>query len=277
MTVGLAGRAVLVTGASRGLGEVIAGRLLAEGARVMLAARSVDDLERVRGAIDPTGERTGLVACDVAEPADCEGAVAATIERFGAVDILVNNAGIEILSPFAELELTGLRQIVEINVIGLLQMTRAALPHMLERGSGQVVNMASLAGLTPVPYNAVYSASKHAVVGFTDSLRIELDGTGVGVSAVCPGFVREAGMFAKHSTDAPPLAGTSSPAEVADAVVKAIKHDRRNIVVAAPTAKLSPGLRSVVPGLYARMMRLSGVTTGLEQAARRARSKSTLS
>ncbi len=266
------GRTALVTGASRGIGEFIVKRLLDEGMKVALAARSLDDLETVRRRHDPTGRRTLVVECDVALADHCERAVAAALDGFGRIDVLVNNAGIEVLTPFAESDIARMRQIIDINVVGLLQMTRSVLPQMVQRRDGHVVNIASLAGLTPVPYNAVYSASKHAVVGFSDSLRLELESSGVGVSAICPGFVREVGMFTRHEADAPALAGTSSPAEVAAAVVRALRTPRgRTIVVSAPAARLSPVLRAVAPGLYRRMLRLSGVQSALEQAARRSR------
>lgn len=272
MPVGsLAGKTALVTGASRGIGEYIVAELLRQGMNVALAARSADDLERVRGLTDPDGKRTGVFKCDVTDAESCRETVRAAVDKLGEIDVLVNNAGVEVLTPFADADLGQMRQIIDVNVIGLLQMTHAALPGMLRRGSGQIVNIASLAGLTPVPYNAVYSASKHAVVGFSDSLRMELERTGVGVSAICPGFVREAGMFTRHSEDAPALAGTSSPAEVAAAVVKAIRGNRRSIVVTAPTARLSPVLRAVAPRLYGRMFKLSGVQGALEQAARKRR------
>jgi short-subunit dehydrogenase len=261
----------LVTGASRGIGEYIVRHLLGEGMKVALAARSLDDLQAVRSRVDRAGARTAVFRCDVVDLGACRATVDGAVEALGDIDVLVNNAGIEILTAFAEGDIEQQRQIIEINVIGLLQMTHAVLPRMLQRGEGHIVNLASLAGLTPVPYNAVYSASKHAVVGFTDSLRMELEATGVGVSAICPGFVREAGMFTRHSESAPAMAGTSSPDEVAAAVVKAIKGNRRQVVVSAPTARLSPALRAVVPGLYNRMFKLSGVPGALEEAARRSR------
>jgi short-subunit dehydrogenase len=269
VSASLAGKVALVTGASRGIGEYIVRHLLGEGMKVALAARSLEDLEAVRARVDPGGSRTAVFRCDVVDADACRQVVTAAVEAFGDIDVLVNNAGVEVLTPFAEADIEKMRQIVDINVVGVLQMTHAVLPRMLQRRQGQIVNIASLAGLTPVPYNAVYSASKHAVVGFTDSLRMELEGTGVGVSAVCPGFVREAGMFTRHEADAPAMAGTSSPDEVAAAVVKAIKRDRRQIVVAAATARLSPVLRAVAPRLYGRMFKLSGVQAGLEQVARR--------
>jgi len=271
MSRSLAGKTALVTGASRGIGEFIVEALLAEGMKVALAARSLDDLTSVQARLDPEGQRTAILQCDVVDAGACRETVRAATAALGDIDVLVNNAGVEVLSAFADGDIDKMRQIIDINVIGLLQMTHAVLPLMLSRGHGQIANIASLAGLTPVPYNAVYSASKHAVVGFSDSLRMELEGSGVGVSAICPGFVREAGMFSRHSEDAPAMAGTSSPREVAEAVLKAIKGNRRSIVVSPPTAKLSPVLRAVAPGLYRRVFKLSGVEGALEQAARRSR------
>ena len=212
----VAGRTALLTGASRGIGEVVAGRLQREGMKVVLCARSPDDLARVQGAIDPDRSATLTVPCDVTEAADCEKALEAAVERFGGLDVLVNNAGIEQPEPFAEMSLERIEQMVAINLLGVMRMTRTVLPHMLARGEGHIVNTASMAGLTPVPFNAVYSATKHGVVGFSESLAAELRGTGVGVSAVSPGWVRDVGLLtdtrtrASHRSPGPALR-TRSP------------------------------------------------------------------
>ena len=264
----LNGRTALLTGASRGLGELIACRLLAEGMKVALAARSRGDLDAVRSRLDPAGSSTLAVLCDVADPAQCERAVATAEAAWDGLDVLINNAGIEQPEAFADTEVAIVRQVIETNVIGLLQMTRAALPGMLARRHGHVLNMASVAGLTPVPFNTVYSASKHAVVGFTDSLRLELRGTGVDVSMVSPGYVREVGMFTRYPQQAPAVAGTVSPGQVVDAVVTALKRNRRNVVVIPAAGKLSPVLRAVAPGAIGPIMRASGVMRMLEDAAR---------
>ena len=264
----LDGRVALVTGASRGIGEVIAWALRAEGMRLVLAARSRTELERVAGSLDHGGQTVHVVECDVRDPASCEAAVRSATARFGVLDVLVNNAGVETPEPFAEMSMERIAQLVEVNVLGVMRMTRAALPHFLDRGQGNIVNLASLAGLLPIPYNTVYSATKHAVVGFSDSLRLELEATGVIVSSVSPGFVREVGMFTRYGQSAPALAGTSAPEEVAQAVVRALRRGSRNELVVPVRARPVPALRALAPGLVARGMRLGGVYQMLERTAR---------
>jgi short-subunit dehydrogenase len=266
------GRTALVTGASRGIGPYIARTLFDHGMKVVIAARSAGDLAGVQKGFDPRQVRSLVVRADVAVEADRQALVEAALERFGAVDVLVNNAGLEGPEPFVDHDLDSIRELFEVNVLALMRLTQMVLPTMLARGSGHVVNIASLAGLTPVPYNVVYSTSKHAVVGFSESLRYELDGTGVGVSAVCPGFIRDAGMFTRYATDSDAgISGTSSPEEVARAVYSAIVNDRARVVVSPLISRSAPFVRALSPGLIFQTMKSGGVLKGLKATAERNR------
>lgn len=235
----LDGASVLLTGGSRGLGPFIARALLARGARVTLAARSAEDLERTRESLDV--ERVAVVAGDVTNEDDRATMVADAEAAFGPLDVLVNNAGIESVLPFSRYSEEDVHTLVTVNLDALIQLCRLVVPGMLERRRGHVVNMASLAGKGPVPYNTVYSATKHGVVGFTYSLRAELHGTGVTASVICPGYVAEAGMFADRAhPEVPRGSGTwTTPPKVAAAVIRAIDRDLPDVVVSGRLGKMA--------------------------------------
>jgi uncharacterized protein len=243
--VRIGGTGVLLTGGSRGLGPWIAKALLVRGARVTLAARSEDDLERVRRAL---GEGAASIGADVTDPSSRAKMVQAAEEAHGPVDILVNNAGIESVLPFREYTEEEISSIVDVNLNAAIQLTRLVVPGMLERGRGHVVNISSLAGKSAVPYNTVYSATKHGLNGFTYSLREELHGTGVSASTICPGFVAESGMFARWGGRAPRGSGTGTdPRKVAVAVVRAIEHEKPDIVVAGALPQIADVALAVSP------------------------------
>jgi len=256
--VDLRGAAVLLTGGSRGIGPHIARALLDRGAKVTLAARSEEDLRTVRDSLD--GDRVAIAPADLIDDAARRGMVEAAERAFGPVDVLVNNAGWEAVMAFVHQSEDDIRQTIRLNLEGSLLLTRLVLPGMLERRRGHVVNISSVAGKAAVPWNTVYSATKHALVGFSLGLRSELKGTGVGVSVICPGYVTEAGLYAEHRlVDEPALSGTSTtPAKVGDAVVRAIERDLPEVVVSGFLPKLSDVVLAISPKLFDRAARRSG-------------------
>jgi short-subunit dehydrogenase len=268
--VEIGGTSVLLTGGSRGLGPVIARALLARDARVTLAARSAGDLEDVRKSLDP--ERMTTVAGDVTDPDDRARMVKAAEDAFGGVDILVNNAGIESVLPFTDYREDEIRSIVTVNLDAPIQLCRLVIPGMVERGRGHVVNIASLAGKSSVPYNTVYSGTKHGLVGFTYSLREELMGTGVSLSVVCPGYVTEVGLFARHGGDAVPRrsGAVTDPRKVAAAVIRAIVDDKPDVVVAGAPAQLADVVLALSPRLFGAIARRTG---GYEPMRRQAKAQ----
>jgi NAD(P)-dependent dehydrogenase (short-subunit alcohol dehydrogenase family) len=182
----LAGKVVFVSGASRGIGRTIAEEFLDAGAAVVAAARSTRELEALA---ERGGERVLALHLDVTEEAACEEAVRRCEERLGAIDVLVNNAGVAASRPFVKTDTELWRRLMAVNADGPFWLTRSALPAMLERGSGTVITVASLAARRGYPYISAYAASKHAVLGMMRALAAEHAGSGVTFNCVCPHYV----------------------------------------------------------------------------------------
>jgi NAD(P)-dependent dehydrogenase (short-subunit alcohol dehydrogenase family) len=181
----------LVTGGGRGIGRAIALAFAREGAQVAIAARTCEQLASVAGEIKAEcGTEVLHVACDVSDVESVKRMFAGVLERFGrGADILVNNAGIAESAPFVKTGDEFWHRHLAINLTGTFYCTRAALPAMLERGWGRVINIASIAGKTGAPYIAAYTASKHGVLGLTRSVAVEVAAKGITVNAICPGYV----------------------------------------------------------------------------------------
>lgn len=188
----------MVTGASAGIGEATATRLARAGSHVVVAARRLDRLEALAERIREAGGWALAVGCDVTRREDVERLAARTLEDLGRCDVLVNNAGIPGGGAFAGLSLDQIERVLDVNLRAVLVVTHAFLPSMLERGHGHVVNVASLAGRFAMPGTAVYSATKHAVVAFSEALNYEVEDRGVCVTAVNPGLVSTEGFPQDH-------------------------------------------------------------------------------
>ena len=204
MSQQLQGKVALVTGASSGIGEATAVALAAEGAAVAIAARRVDRLDALKATLEAAGARVVAVALDVTDEAACRAAVQQTVQELGGLDIVVNNAGVMLLGPIEGADTEDWRRMVQTNVLGLMYVTHAALPHLLERG-GDVVQVSSVAGRIARAGSGVYNASKFAVGAFSESLRQEVTTRGVRVTLVEPGAV--ATELQSHITHADTKAG----------------------------------------------------------------------
>jgi short-subunit dehydrogenase len=256
----LRGRTALVTGASGGLGEVVAERLYDEGVDVVLSARRVGALEAVASRL---GDARVLPA-DLAVVDD----VRRLAEAAGDPDILVANAGLPANGEVLDLDVEEIVRAVDLNVRGTLVLTRLLLPAMVARRAGHVVLVGSLAGLASTPRSSIYNASKFALRGFGHALRQELRGTGVGVSLVSPTFVSSTGMWADTGQRArhPEVA----PRQVADACVRAIVEDRAEILVAPALQRVVVRAAALFPELLQPVLRSSVVP---EEAVHRQKSK----
>lgn len=185
----LKGRAAVVTGGGRGIGAAIAKALAAGGARVMVASRTRTEVDAIAAELCAQGAEAFATVCDVTDEASVEALVGEAHIRLGVVDILVNNAGDGESAPLAKISLAEWNRMLAVNATGTFLCTRAFAPAMKDRGWGRIVNVASTAGLAGGRYVAHYSAAKHAVIGFTESVALELAKSGVTINAVCPAYV----------------------------------------------------------------------------------------
>ena len=188
-TFDLTGRTALVTGASRGIGRALALGLAAAGADVALSARDVEALESVAKEAEALGRKAIVLPADVTDADACHKLVADAVAGLGQLDVLVNNAGgSSYMGAFTDLRFSGWEKTMRLNVDSLVHLCQAAGRHMLERGSGSIINVASVAGLAATPLLAAYGASKAAVISLTKTLAHEWGTSGVRVNALCPGW-----------------------------------------------------------------------------------------
>jgi short-subunit dehydrogenase len=251
--VELDGKTVLLTGATGGLGRAIAEALANRGARLVLSSRKADALHELAGSL-PGDHR--IVPADLGE----DGAAVQLAEAAGQVDGLVANAGLPGTGRVESFSPEELQRALRVNLEAPMMLARELVPAMHERGNGHLVFVSSLAGKAPTPRSAVYSASKFGLRGFALGLRADLAGTGVGVSIVAPGFIRDAGMFADSGAKPPPGVGTSTPQDVAAGVVTAIARNRVEVAVAPLPLRALAHLGLASPRVAMRA--ISGGTAG---------------
>ncbi|HEY1492842.1 MAG TPA: SDR family oxidoreductase [Steroidobacteraceae bacterium] len=249
------GKTVLITGASEGIGRALALTLAADGADLVLAARSSARLQEAASACAALGAQVEVVVTDVARAHDCQQCVARALARFGRLDILVNNAGMTMWARFDEVtDFAVYERLWAVNVLGAVHMTAAALPH-LKAGRGLLVAVASIAGLTGVPERTGYAASKHAMVGFFESLRIELRGSGVAVTIIAPDFVVSQIHRRAIGADGTPLGNTPmdedrimTAQQCATLIARAMRR-RQRLLVTSLRGRFARWARLIVPGL----------------------------
>ncbi len=188
--IDFAGKSVLITGASRGLGLVLARQFALEGARLTIVARNDDDLQGAREQLEVRGAEVLTIVCDVRDRAATEQAVAQAVEHFGGLDVLVNNAGIIQAGPLEHMQIADFEDAMATHMWGPLYLMNAAIPHMLRAGSGRIVNIASIGGKVAVPHLVPYSASKFALVGLSMGMGAELAKNNILITTVSPGLMR---------------------------------------------------------------------------------------
>jgi len=256
-------RVAIITGASSGIGQQLAYQLADQGARLSLAARSVDRLNAVAVECERRGGKAIAVPTDVADEAQCRRLVERTIEAYNRIDMLVNNAGFSVRARFEALpDLRGFEEVMAVNFMGAVYCTYYALPHLKE-SRGRIVAVSSLAGRVALPLNTAYGASKHAMAGFFDTLRVELMGAGVSVTMVYPDFV-VSGFVAHTRRASGELIGEEAANKfytdkmmTADACARIILRGaaaRRREVTTSGRGKLVGWLKLIAPGLLDRVV-----------------------
>jgi short-subunit dehydrogenase len=245
----ISGSKVLLTGATGGLGQAIARALSAQGAQLILTGRRLDVLEPLASEL---GARA--LAVDLSETAEVD----RLLSEAGELDILVANAGLPGSGKLDSLAMEEIDSALEVNLRAPIAMAHALVPEMIKRGSGHLLFMSSLSGKASTGGSSIYNATKFGLRGFAGALRAELHGTGVGVSTVFPGFIREAGMFADANVKLPTGVGTRSPEDVAKAVLRAIEKNRGEIDVAPMALRFGSAFAGLAPEMSATFTRKSG-------------------
>lgn len=254
----LKGRTALVTGASGGLGAYIVQALAKQQMNLVLAARSVPELEQSATELRQYGCRVLTVPTDVTDVSALEALVVKAQEAFGGIDVLVNNAGVDLMGAYDGFTIAQIECALQLNLIAPMLLTRLVLPGMLAQRRGHIVNIASAAGKFPMECFDTYCAAKAGLIGFTASLRASFRRTGVSASAICPGMVRGVGMW-QRIEDAthvhmPPLLGSTTPRAVARAVVRAIKGDRAEMIVNTIPSRPALALYQLFPTVIGHIL-----------------------
>jgi short-subunit dehydrogenase len=256
----LAGKVIWLTGASSGIGEALGRQLAERGASLVLSARRADVLEKVKvSCANP--DRHLVLPLDMLAPETFSAAYQAARDRFGNVDVLINCAGMSQRGNAVDTDVKVDRHLMELNYFGPIALTKLVLPAMLACGDGQIVVISSLMGKFGLPARSAYSASKHALHGFFDSLRAEVAGQGVAVTVVCPGYIRTNASFNALEADGTPhnkmdkdIARGMAPEKCARQIVRAIER-RRSEVYVARYENLGLYISRFAPALFRRIAR----------------------
>jgi NAD(P)-dependent dehydrogenase (short-subunit alcohol dehydrogenase family) len=248
------GKNALVTGVASGIGRAVALRLAYEGVGLYLVDVDEAGLAATVADVRTIGAHVISQRCDVGRPTDVSAVVADVLDRWNGVDILVNNAGITYYGHTDQMSDEHWDRLLRVNLYSHIQFTRELLPSLLERSEAHIVNVCSMFGLVGMPKLAAYCTTKFALVGLSDALRAEYGRYGLGVTALCPGFVRT-NLFTSaplpenaKGHKIPPRIFSTTPERVAAATVRAIRRNRR-LVVVEPSARFLCTLKRLAPGL----------------------------
>lgn len=258
----LSGKVVVVTGASMGIGEAIAGIFADHGASVVLLSRDAGRAEAARGRVGHT-DRTLALSCDVRNREEIDRVLSLTLHHFDRVDVWVNNAGHGLLDSVAQLDMAACRDTFDANFFGTVAAMQAVIPVMKQQGSGTIINISSVAGHIPLPFHAVYSATKFAMNAFGKAARVELKSAGIHVMTVCPGYVRtDFGANALRGREVKVVRPSSVRGITAERVARATFHGylkQKREVVVPWTMHVPMKIYQLFPGLVewamARMAR----------------------
>lgn len=246
------GQTVLITGASGGLGTYLTKAFAGLGVKLGLVAYPGEELERLRQTVAKNGIKALAIPSDLRDKAQRRSAIDLITRELGGIDILINNAGIEFTLPYDELSEDNICDVLSVNLEAAMIMTRLVLPLMLERRSGHIVNISSLAGRCGPAFQEPYSATKAGLIAFTSSFRATYRHTGISASVITPGFV-ETGIYThlkeRSGCSAPALFGTSTPETVIKAVLRAIERDVPEIIINPIPVRPLLMLNLVLPSL----------------------------
>ncbi len=261
----LNGKTVLITGGSRGLGLVLARKILQEGARVAICARDASELERARVDLEKYGKEVLAIPCDVTDEFEVKQMIRIVRDRFGEIDVLINNAGIIQVGPMEEMTLDDYEEAIKTHFWGPLYTTTAVLPQMRQRREGRIVNISSIGGKVSVPHLLPYSASKFALVGLSEGMRAELAKDGITVTTVCPGLMRTGSQYnaffkGKHReeyawfsiSDSLPILSMSAES-AASQIISACKRGDAEVVLSI-TAQIGDKFHALFPGLTSEIL-----------------------
>ncbi|BAX81872.1 SDR family oxidoreductase [Labilibaculum antarcticum] len=250
---------VVITGASSGIGKALAFEFASRGSKIVLAARSLDKLKEVEKGIKAMGNEVLTVKTDVSVEEDCENLMKETVKRFGGIDVLINNAGISMRALFADLDLSVIRNLMDVNFWGTVYCTKFAMPY-ITKSKGSVVGVISIAGYIGLPARSGYSASKYAIRGFLDTLRVENRKTGVHVLVAAPGFtasnVRNVALTADGSSQGETPRDESkmmSAEECARLIAVAVVKRKRELIMTFMEGKLTVWLKKWFPALLEKL------------------------
>jgi len=261
------GRTALVTGASRGIGPLIARQIASQGGHVVLTGRSAADLKAVTADLAAAGGDASFIPADLTQPGAAK-TLAETVERqHGGIDLLVNNAGGDPLREFHAMTIEENLRTLQLNLIAPLELSHAALDGMLGRGRGHIVNISAMAGRVSFPYTEVYAAAKDGLIGFTRVLRSDYRAQGVSASVLILGAIRGAGQGQRMLDESGMKAsGFMAPAEsVARAVLKAVTKDRAELIVMPGPGRLLRAVMDYFPALGPALNRAVGATTTMQK------------
>lgn len=250
---------IWITGASSGIGEALTKQLDKAGATLILSSRKQDELQRV--LLTLSNKQSIILPLDLGNYALFEQKAAWVIEKFGRIDILINNGGISQRSLAIETSIAVDQQIMQVNFMGTVALTKAVLPYMLKQGSGHIVTVSSVTGIYGTPYRSAYAASKHALHGFFDSLRAELYDKNIVVTLVCPGFVRTQITMNALTGDGKPLnmmdKGTSGGMDVdnfAKKMLDGVSKKKNRLVIGGFKEKFGVFMKRFFPNLFDKLI-----------------------
>lgn len=258
----LKGKVVWLTGASSGIGEALAFELAKEEVKLIISARREEELQKIKKQLLLKEEDCMVLPLDLEKPETFQEKTALVIAQFGKIDLLINNAGLSQRSLAKNTPIEVDKKLMNVNYIGTVALTKAVLPHMLSAGGGLFVTITSAVGKIPSPWRSSYAAAKHALHGFFDSLRAECYDEGIRVLLVCPGFVATNVSINAITENGAPLGKMDeatqkglSPQQCAKEIMKAIKHEKEEVVIGGMKEKFGVWMKRHFPAIFSIMIR----------------------